>query len=98
MLIETSPWSPPAPAGSLLLWEEAGIDSLAQTWQPLLFLPAQHILLEWAFSVSMPAMQSDCIGGVLASHSLEAALPSLPMCDMPGSHPLLLLWLSAQRL
>lgn len=61
-VVETRLWSSPAPAGSLLLWEEAGIDSLAQMWQPLLLLPAQQVLLEWARSVSTPAVQSDCIG------------------------------------
>lgn len=92
VLTETRLWSTPAPAGSLLLWKEAGIGSLAQSGSlSCLFLPAQQVLLEWACSVSTPAVQSDCTG-FLFSHSLETAIPNLPMCYTLGSHSLELGW------
>lgn len=89
---ETRLGSSPAPAGSLLLWEEAGTDSLAQVWQHLLLLPAQQVL--WGGHVGSARLLCNLTaqGGDLPSPSLEtesqpphAFHPREPSCAAGGA-------------
>lgn len=89
MVIETRLWSTPA----VLLWKEAGIGNLAQMWQPLLFLPAQQVLLQWACSVSTPAVQSHCIGWGFNFSLPRNCNPQPPHVLNTREHPLELVWL-----